>query len=362
MKRPRVIKRASVICVGDEILEGRVVNSNAAEIGRRLTTFGYSIRVHLTCGDRLPDIRNALETCSGNSDLIIVNGGLGPTPDDLTRHAVAKSLGCPLESDAATLMSIRERLARFNLPMDPSNAHQAMFPKGASILPNPNGTAPGFEMAWGNCRLMALPGPPRECLPMLDSLLAAAPPLAKPDEFRWRLLGVIEADVAAATQRLAAKWGHAIELSYLWRYPYVDVRLAIVDASVKECAEDLDRVLAAHTVSRHDESAMALLLPKLESRPWHIDDRITDRAFEARLPARTDSPKSEPIHVKASADRSLTSPWEGTLNMMCDVRIGEFHQSFMLSVPHRGPEVTDYACEFLAWSMVRALEGGAAPN
>lgn len=80
LRRPQEIRRATILCVGDELLNGSVVNSNAAEIGKRLNTAGYVVDLQLSCPDRLPAIRSALEQCLGQSDLVVVNGGLGPYP------------------------------------------------------------------------------------------------------------------------------------------------------------------------------------------------------------------------------------------------------------------------------------------
>jgi isocitrate dehydrogenase len=365
LSKPQSVRRASILCIGDELLAGRVVNTNAAEIGRRLTGAGYLVGLQLTCGDQLPVIRAALDVCLGQSDLIVVNGGIGPTSDDLTRDALAAALERPLQFDIDIMHHIEKRLTGFGIKVDPSNRRQAMFPSGAATLPNPNGTAWGFEVNWQQCRLVVLPGPPRECLPMLERILAQEPPLAKPKHFGWMLLGVIESDIAAEVERILGEFGSMVEMSYLWRYPYVDVRVTLRDETditcLATCLAEIDNYLAPYLVSKNGTTALALLKAELADRQWRIDDGITDHALTRRLPALTDSPVGSPIRVKASANRALGAPWSGVLSMKCEVQIGdEPQQCFRIDVPHRGPEVVDYACEFVAWSMLRSLYTPAA--
>ncbi len=354
--RPRHALRASIVCVGEELLVGRVLNSNAAEIGRRLSEAGYVVTSQHTCPDRLPAIQQALADGLGQSDLVVVNGGLGPTPDDLTRHAVAAVLQRSLEFDATTMANIETRMTGYGLKMDPSNRVQALFPQGSRILANPNGTAAGFELDWQACRLLVLPGPPRESLPMLDRVLAAAPRHPAAPSYCWTLLGVVESDIAAIVGRILAEYGAAVDVSYLWRYPYVDVRLSVFDERAAPCVIELERRFAAHLVSRDGVSAMTQLLPLLAGRRWLIDDGITQHTFTNRLPASNDTSALDVVRMKALANRPLAAPWEGVLSMSCQVQIGARQGKYRLDVPHRGPEVLEYACEFLAWSILRNLD------
>jgi len=362
ISRPQAVRRASILCVGDELLAGRVININATEMGRRLTEAGYSVGMQITCGDQLSAIRNALDICLGQSDLVLVNGGLGPTSDDLTRDAVAAALGRPLQFDAATMESIEKRLSGFGLAVDPSNRVQAMFPQGANILANPNGTAAGFELLLEDRRLVVLPGPPRECLSMLDCVLAAEPHLAQAQAHCWSLLGVVESDIASMVGKVVDEFGAAVEVSYLWRYPYVDVRLVSLDPAAKSCVDELDRRFAANLVSRDGSTALCQLLPRLTGRRWVIDDSITNQTFLDHLPPSNEDSMGNVVRLKATASRPLIGPWEGILSMQCQVQIGPRQGKYRLDVPHRGPEVGNYACEFLAWSILRNLEEYTASN
>jgi nicotinamide-nucleotide amidase len=158
---------AEIVGVGTELLLGQIANTNAQKISRSLAEIGVNVFFHSVVGDNLERIRVALEQAMERSDVVIVTGGLGPTPDDLTRDAVAAALGVDLKRDeslADTIRSIFERLRR-EMPED--NLRQADLPAGATPI-QPEGTAPGFIVEARGSVLFALPGVPWEMMAMMD--------------------------------------------------------------------------------------------------------------------------------------------------------------------------------------------------
>ncbi len=354
--------RASVLCVGDELLRGEIVNSNAAEIGKRLTGAGYDVGLQLACGDQLAPLTRAVESCLGQSDLVVVSGGLGPTSDDRTREAISGAIRRPLEWDAASWDRIVNRLARLGLGADRTNRKQASFPQGAELIPNPNGTAEGFTIRVDKRVLHVLPGPPRECLPMLESILARDPPVAAPrTSYWWRLLGLTEPEVAAATEDMLAPFSRAVEIRYLWRYPYVDVRLdAGPAAGVNEAISSLRERLRPNVVSFEGRSASELLGPALEGNRLEIDDRMAGGRLAGRFSSHAVPGGAGIVRATVSADREFAPPYEGAVTWRCEVESAGSTKRYELRVPHRGPEVVDYGLEFTAWSILRFLEGEEA--
>ncbi len=158
--------RAALVTIGDELLIGQVVNTNASWIGARLSAAGIDLVEMVTVGDTEEDIRQALGRMSASADLVILTGGLGPTHDDLTRESVAGYFGLPLRLDESVVAHLRERFARRNRPMPERNMVQAMAPEGFVVLPNPRGTAPGLWHTYlhaGRPRMLAIvPGVPSE--------------------------------------------------------------------------------------------------------------------------------------------------------------------------------------------------------
>ena len=151
-----------LLATGDELLTGQIVDTNSAWLMDRLWDLGVMARRKTLVADDRGDLLSAIRETTGRSDLVVMSGGLGPTEDDLTAEVVADALGVPLELDLPSLEAIRERFRRFGREMTPNNAKQARFPRGAAVIPNRFGTAPGFSVRIGRGELVALPGVPVE--------------------------------------------------------------------------------------------------------------------------------------------------------------------------------------------------------
>ncbi|MEK7467059.1 MAG: competence/damage-inducible protein A [Planctomycetota bacterium] len=159
---------AHIVCSGDELTLGRVANTNAAWLSRRLTDLGFDVARHVTVPDHFLPLVREIRLAARAADLVILSGGLGPTVDDLTREAAAKAAGKRLLRSAAALRGIRAFFARRRRPMAPNNERQADFPQGAALVRNPVGTAPGFAMKLARAFVVALPGVPVELRAMFD--------------------------------------------------------------------------------------------------------------------------------------------------------------------------------------------------
>lgn len=156
---------ASLIVIGSELTRGIIQDRHGQLVSRELTHIG----VHMNEIVALPDdgsVSHVLSALKKNNDIIIVTGGLGPTGDDMTRNAIAESYGVPLVEDTSCMEFLRKRLGS---RASGANLKQAYIPEGFSVMPNPNGTAPGFYGTDGKSLILALPGPPREMEPMFFS-------------------------------------------------------------------------------------------------------------------------------------------------------------------------------------------------
>lgn len=160
---------AEILTTGDELLRGEVVNTNAAWLGARLIGLGLSLARVTTVGDALEPLVAAASEAVARCDVLLVSGGLGPTDDDRTTEAIARTAGAlPLELHAGALQALRERFARGGYTLTPNNEKQAWLPRGATMLPNPNGTAPGFWLRHGRCQVFSMPGVPHEMKAMFE--------------------------------------------------------------------------------------------------------------------------------------------------------------------------------------------------
>ena len=156
-------RTAALIAVGDELVAGDRADKNLAWLGRELTELGWEVLELRLMGDDEDRLVGALTQLMEDCELVITTGGLGPTLDDVTRHAAATALNKELETDAATVDGLVELWrGRGGGEMPAANLRQALIPAGAELLKNAHGTAPGFLVSAGGARLACLPGPPRE--------------------------------------------------------------------------------------------------------------------------------------------------------------------------------------------------------
>lgn len=157
-----------LICVGTELLLGNIVNTNAAYISEKCAMLGLSMFYQSVVGDNERRLEELLKTAQGRSDVIILCGGLGPTQDDLTKETAAKVMGRPLVEDKRARKEIEEFMAKRSRNVTENNWKQALVPKDSKVLYNPNGTAPGIIIKEGEQRVILLPGPPNELIPMFE--------------------------------------------------------------------------------------------------------------------------------------------------------------------------------------------------
>ena len=190
----RPIRTAELLSIGTELTVGDTRDTNAGELARSLTSLGVEVRRITALPDRLEPVTGAYTSALETVDLVVSTGGLGPTPDDLTRESIAAACGEAPVVDPVLERWLRGLWARRGIPFPESNLKQAWRIPSAAVLPNPNGTAPGWLVGRPDGRVVvALPGPPREMRPMWH------------DEALPRLggrTGGLGTDVASRTYRL----------------------------------------------------------------------------------------------------------------------------------------------------------------
>jgi nicotinamide-nucleotide amidase len=154
---------AEIICVGTELLLGDILNTNCHYLAQQLASLGIAHYYQTVVGDNPQRLKEVIEIASDRATILIFTGGLGPTPDDLTTETIATFFNTPLVEDREVIADITDKFAQRSYKMTSNNLKQALFPKGASILPNPTGTAPGI--IWQprpNLHILTFPGVPSE--------------------------------------------------------------------------------------------------------------------------------------------------------------------------------------------------------
>jgi nicotinamide-nucleotide amidase len=177
--------KSEIIAVGSEMLTPFRQDTNSLYLTEKLNEIGVIVRFKTIVGDRRKDLVNAIRTALGRVDILILMGGLGPTEDDLTREAAAEALALTLRRDATQVAALHARAATWRIAMPQNNLKQADVIQSATLLPNPNGSAPGqwLDTTFSGYRklIALLPGPPHECRPLFDAeclprLREAVPP------------------------------------------------------------------------------------------------------------------------------------------------------------------------------------------
>ena len=157
-----------IICVGTELLLGNIVNTNAAYMAEKVAAVGLSCFYQSVVGDNEERLLEAIKIAKKRSDIVILCGGLGPTEDDLTKETAAKACGKKLVLDPASRDAIAEYFKNKGVRPTDNNWKQAHVPEGCIVIANPNGTAPGIIIEDKEAKLILLPGPPSELIPMFE--------------------------------------------------------------------------------------------------------------------------------------------------------------------------------------------------
>jgi len=159
--------KVEIIAVGSELLLGQITNTNATFISSRLAEIGVDVHYHTVVGDNPNRLQDVIKIAESRADVLIFSGGLGPTKDDMTKETIANHIGSSLVNDDEALQYIENYFKRVNRKMTENNKKQALVLKGATVLANRTGMAPGMAVKNEEIHYILLPGPPHEMQPML---------------------------------------------------------------------------------------------------------------------------------------------------------------------------------------------------
>jgi nicotinamide-nucleotide amidase len=242
--------RIEIICTGDEVLTGKIVNTNFSYMAQKLEDVGLSVYWATTVGDDRESLLQAFKLAGGRADAVIVNGGLGPTVDDLSQEVAAQAAGVALELHEEWLARMEEFFSKRARNMPPNNRKQAMLPVGAEMLDNPIGTACGFALDIGGARFFFTPGVPRELRRMLEEqiiprLLArsGAPTSIFLKRFHSYGLGESHVDELLSGVEQMVPDG-SVKLGFRAHYPQIETKLTVRGTDADDIRRKLDPVQA----------------------------------------------------------------------------------------------------------------------
>src|SRR5579883_1791391 len=241
--------RIEIICTGDEVLTGKIVNSNFSYMSQKLEDFGLAVHWGTTVGDDREALLEAFRFAASRSDAVIVNGGLGPTIDDLSQEVAARAAGVALVLDEDWLARMEAFFRRRGRTMPPNNRKQAMLPAGSELLDNPLGTACGFALDIGKARFFFTPGVPRELRAMLEN------------EIIPRLL-------RRSGEALAPEGN--VKLGFRAHYPQLETKLTVraadaaaIERTLAPIAAEVRRRLGNFILAEDDETLESVVLSAL---------------------------------------------------------------------------------------------------
>ena len=240
-----------VICTGDEVLTGKIVNSNFSYIAQKLEDFGLGVKWGATVGDDRADLLDAFQRAGRRADVVIVNGGLGPTVDDLSQEIAAKAAGVALELHEGWLEHMKAYFAGRGRTMPDNNVKQAMLPVGAEVLDNPIGTACGFAVTIGRARFYFTPGVPRELHRMLEQEIVprvlekqGSKSVIRLKRFHSFGIGESHADSLLTGLEAMVPDG-TLKLGFRAHYPQLETKLTVRGTSDEEVNAKLAPVIVA---------------------------------------------------------------------------------------------------------------------
>jgi nicotinamide-nucleotide amidase len=335
-----------IICTGDEVLTGKIVNTNFSYVAQKLEDVGLSVRWGTTVGDDRDTLLAAFLHAGERADAVIVNGGLGPTIDDLSQEIAARAAGVELVLSEEWLTTMEQFFLRRSRVMSPNNKKQAMLPQTAEILDNPIGTACGFAMDIGRARFFFTPGVPRELRRMLEEqiiprLLArgGAPTAIQLKRFHSYGLGESHVDALLEGVEALVPDGSA-KLGFRAHYPQIETKLTVrgadradIDAKLEPIVAEVRKRLGNFILAEDDDTLEGVILKALQQQDGSLTvvETFTSGQIAARI---APLPGAERVFRRGLVARD----------------IGELWDALRLTIP---PEITRDSAEAVAEAVRR---------
>jgi nicotinamide-nucleotide amidase len=268
--------RIEIICTGDEVLTGKTINTNFSYISQKLEDVGLAVRWGTTVGDDRETLLQAFHTAGERADAVIVNGGLGPTLDDLSQEIAAQAVGVELVLHEGWLARMEERFRQRGRFMSPNNRKQALLPAGAELIDNAIGTACGFAVDIGKARFYFTPGVPRELYRMLEEqilprLLARSGQQTAIYLKRFHSYGLGEShvdEILKGVEEFALNG--SVKLGFRTHYPQLETKLTVrgkdmddIQSKLAPVAQEVRKRLGNFIIAEDDQTLGGVVLAQL---------------------------------------------------------------------------------------------------
>lgn len=263
MQGKATMLNVQLLLTGNELMSGDIVDTNSVFIARELKNLGVELTRKVTVGDNIEHLIAQLQQLSLEADVVIVNGGLGPTVDDMTAQALAEVSDKPLTLHPTALELVKQWCLKRSYKLTGPNMKQALLPAKCHIINNPSGSAPGFMVEHNNCKIICTPGVPSELKAMMhDSILASIAALL-PSELqsvtqKLKVFGIGESGLQKMIGEALPQWPTTIELGFRASMPLLEVKITSRshhdNALREQCFQQLKSLLGQHVVSETGQS------------------------------------------------------------------------------------------------------------
>ena len=254
--------KVNLLLTGNELMTGDILDSNSAMIAQLCFDQGIQIALKSTIPDDFSLLIGEIERLGQSADVLIVNGGLGPTSDDLTSEALSKVLGRELAIHPQALAHLEEWSIKRNYPLTDANKKQAILPEGIDLVANKTGSAVGFKAIHNGCLIICTPGVPHELntmlkeeiLPELSTMQASN---IQPKRVRYRIFGFGESNLQQAIHEQYPDWPEQVEIGFRASMPLLELKLKVDrkedHALLNEWKLKIESLLGAHIVTQDDQ-------------------------------------------------------------------------------------------------------------
>jgi len=315
--------RIEVICTGDEVLTGKIVNTNFSYITQKLEDVGLAVQWETTVGDDRENLLLAFKLAGQRADAVIVNGGLGPTVDDLSQEIAAQAAGVELALNEEWLATMEEFFRRRSRVMPPNNKKQAMLPTTAEVIDNPIGTACGFALDIGRARFFFTPGVPRELRRMLEEqiiprLLAKSGLQTAIHLKRFHSYGLGESHVDALLTGVETLVPDgSVKLGFRAHYPQLETKLTVrgrdmdeVRARLAPVEREVRKRLGNFIMAEDEQTLEGVILSALTLRQGSLT--IVETFTSGQIAARfAHLPGAEKVFRRGVVSRALPEVFAG---------------------------------------------------
>ena len=267
--------KLKLLLTGNELMTGDTIDSNSAMIAQMCLDQGVQVHYKACVSDDLSQLVNEIRRLTIETDVLIINGGLGPTQDDLTAQALAQVMGVELEEHPEALAHVKAWCTARHYELSEANRKQAFLPKGISLVANPEGTAVGFKANINGCLTICTPGVPHELRAMLKQqilteLSAMLPANIKPERSRLRVFGFGESSLQQHISDTYPDWPEQVELGFRASLPLMEVKLKVDYAEhhslLQQWRANMRTLLGDHLVTEDHRSMAEVVIDLLQAQ------------------------------------------------------------------------------------------------